>query len=88
MRILIAIGCNAYDHQNSLNGAERDAQRVFSVLTRPELGDYHPERSRLLLSPSVIEVREALREVLFSNGPIDTFSFFFAGHGGVRSGSF
>jgi uncharacterized caspase-like protein len=29
-----------------------------------------------------------LREVLFSNGKIDTFTCFFAGHGGVRSGSF
>ncbi|WP_165190398.1 caspase family protein [Caulobacter soli] len=88
MRVLIAIGCNAYDHQNPLTGAEGDAQRIFDTLTRPELGDYDRARSRLLLSPSSGEVRNALREVLFSNGAVDTFTFFFAGHGGVRGGSF
>jgi Caspase domain len=88
MRVLIAIGCNAYEHQTPLNGAEADAQRMFDALIRPELGDYDPTRSKLLLSPSTTEVREALHEVLFSNGQIDTFTFFFAGHGSLRSGSF
>ncbi len=88
MRILIAIGCNDYEYQTPLNGAETDAKRMFHALVCPELGDYEAARSKLLLSPSVAEVREALREVLFSNGQIDTFTFFFAGHGGVRSGSF
>jgi hypothetical protein len=88
MRVLIAIGCNSYEHHDPLNGAETDAQRMFDALVRPELGDYETARSKLLLSPSIAEVRGALREVLFSNGQIDTFTFFFAGHGEVRSGSF
>ena len=88
MRILIAIGCNRYDHQDDLDGAERDAQQIFNVLIRPDRGEYDAERSRLLLSPTSVEVREALRQVLFPGEPIDTFTFFFAGHGGVRSGSF
>jgi uncharacterized caspase-like protein len=88
MRILIAIGCNAYEHQTPLHGAETDAQRMFDALIRPELGDYDAARSKLLLSPTIAKVREGLREVLFSNDQIDTFTYFFAGHGGVRSGSF
>lgn len=88
MRILLSIGCNVYDHANTLTGAEADAQRMFDTLVRPDVGDYEGSRSRLLLSPSIDDVREALREALFSNGAIDTFTFFFAGHGGVRAGSF
>lgn len=88
MRLLISIGCNAYDHAQALTGAEADARRMFEALIRSDVGEYDPERSKLLLSPSMDEVRQALRNVLFSNGAIDTFTFFFAGHGGVRAGSF
>lgn len=88
MRVLISIGCNAYDHISPLSSAELDARRMFEALIRPEIGEYDRERSRLLLSPTGDEVRQTIREVLFSNGAIDTFTFFFAGHGGVKSGSF
>ncbi|MBB5546998.1 caspase family protein [Paraburkholderia fungorum] len=88
MRILLSIGCNAYDHANTLEGAEADARRMFDALVRPDIGDYDQSRSQLILSPSVDAVRKALREALFSNGTIDTFTLFFAGHGGVRAGSF
>lgn len=89
--MLISIGCNSYDYENSfksLTGAEFDARRIFNALIKPDTGDYDLSRSKLLLSPSIGEVRSALREVLFSTGTIDTFSFFFAGHGGVQAGSF
>lgn len=88
MRLLISIGCNVYDHVPVLKGAEADAHRMFEALIRPDVGEYDPARSKLLLSPSMDELRQALRDVLFSNGAIDTFTFFFAGHGGVRAGSF
>lgn len=88
MRLLISIGCNTYDHASALTGGESDARRMFEALIRSDVGEYDPVRSKLLLSPSVDEVRQALRDVLFSNGIIDTFTFFFAGHGGVRAGSF
>lgn len=88
MRLLISIGCNVYDHAPVLKGAEADAHRMFEALIRPDVGEYDPARSKLLLSPSMDELRQALRDVLFSNGAIDTFTFFFAGHGGVRAGSF
>ena len=88
MRLLISIGCNTYDHAQALTGAEADARRMFEALIRSDVGDYDPARSKLLLSPTMDEVLQALREILFSNGAIDTFTFFFAGHGGVRAGSF
>ena len=88
MRVLLSIGCNTYEHAGALTGAEADARRIFETLVRPNVGDYDETASRLLLSPSVDDVRSALRETLFANGTIDTFTFFFAGHGGVRAGSF
>ncbi len=88
MRILLAIGCNKYDHESPLEVAESDAERVFKALLRPEIGDYDAAHSELLLSPTLDEIRGALKRVLFDASPIDTFTFFFAGHGAVESGSF
>lgn len=88
LRILLAIGCDDYEHENPLNGAENDARRVFDALLRPELGDYDRDGSELLLSPTVNEARDTIRRALFSGPEIDTFTFFFAGHGAVESGSF
>jgi hypothetical protein len=88
MRVLLAIGCDSYDHVTQLNGAERDAQRMYNALTLPNVGEYDTDRSRLLLSPPYDAVREALREVLFAEPKPDTFTFFFAGHGSVAAGAF
>lgn len=88
MRALLAIGCDQYDHSTQLEGAERDAQRVFDALTRPEVGEYDPTRSQLLLSPSYEQFRQALKSVLFAAPRPETFTLFFAGHGSVSSGAF
>jgi hypothetical protein len=88
MRVLLAIGCDSYDHADLLHGAERDAQRMYNLLIRPEVGEYDTNRSRLLLSPTYSDVREALREALFTEPSPDTFTFFFAGHGSVSAGAF
>lgn len=87
-RALIAIGCDAYDHIGPLSGAEADARDIFSTLMRPEVGDYDLERSRLLQSPTLQEVRDALAAVLFDGGALDTLALSFAGHGAVGAGSF
>ena len=52
------------------------------------VGDYDPAHSRLLLSPTRAQVERVLAEVLADPAPIDTLTIFFAGHGGVKSGSF
>lgn len=88
MRVLLAIGCNEYFEANPLTGAESDAQRVFDALVTSEPSWYDATRSRLLHSPTLDEVRAAVREMLFKGPAIQTFTFFFAGHGGVHAGSF
>jgi hypothetical protein len=85
MRILLSIGCNSYYHLGNLGGAEADATRIYETLMRSEVGGYDAARSRLRLSPTAAEVRNALAEVLFAGGQIDTFTFFFCGpRGGAR----
>ena len=88
MRVLLAIGCDSYDHAGLLHGAERDARRIYDSLIRAEVGEYDTNRSRLLLSPTYSDVREALREALFTEPQPKTFTFFFAGHGSVSAGAF
>ncbi|MGA7436758.1 MAG: hypothetical protein WBW32_01375 [Luteibacter sp.] len=62
---------------------------MFDALSNPAVGDYDPALSRLLLSPTIEEVRQTLMDVLYkAPGRIDTFTFFFAGHGGVASHNF
>ena len=86
-RLLLAVGCDTYDHVESLDGAERDAKAVFQHLTAP-VGDYDSGGSVLLLSPSVTAINAALSGLPFANRDIDTFTFFFAGHGGHKSGTY
>ena len=38
MRILLAIGCNEYEHSTPLESAEDDAIRIFNALVKPEVG--------------------------------------------------
>lgn len=87
-RALLAIGCNAYDHLNSLTCAEADADALFGLLIEPSIGDYDAARSRLLLSPTLQDVRGALATMLFEGEALDTLTITFAGHGAASSGSF
>lgn len=86
-RILLAIGCDAYDHLNPLTGAVFDAKRVSDLLTDEAFGDYEAERSQILLSPTKEEVLKALSETL-SVPDLETFTLYFAGHGGAEKGTF
>lgn len=88
-RILICIGVNQYDavDLDALDGAEADAQNIFDTLTDTKLGGYDPVSSRLLMSPTLMEVRQVLDD-LIGLKPVDTVTFFFAGHGGVNAGSY
>jgi hypothetical protein len=86
MRLLISIGCNNYLNLDTLYGAEQDAEHIFKLMVLE--GDYDKNRSKLLLSPTHSDLMAALDEILFSNGSIDVFTIFFAGHGGVKQGSY
>lgn len=83
MRAVLAIGVNAYDYTTPLSGAEIDAQRIHDSLVDPEIGGCDPGRSRLLLSPTVAEVRDAVRDLAFGHPPLDELTVFFAGHGDI-----
>lgn len=87
-RALLAIGCNLYDNLKPLKGAEADAQGLYNLLIQPEIGDYDVGRSRLLTSPTLQTVREALADIVFGGEPLDTLTVTFAGHGTVSGGSF
>ena len=87
-RALIAIGCNNYDQMNPLAAAEADAKGIYDTLSQPSIGDYDEDKSRILLSPSLQQVRQALTEILFSGEKLDTLTVTFAGHGGISGGSF
>jgi Caspase domain len=88
MRLLLAIGCDVYDHITSLAGAELDAKRIYERLTSPLIGAYNLEHSRLVLSPTSDDIRSALRDLLLVGEPIDELTIYFAGHGCVSTASF
>src|SRR5262249_21009536 len=86
-RLLVAVGCDQYEHLNRLSGAEADARAIFEILTGAT-GEYDRGESKLLLSPSLGELKETLNDTLFTNQPIEVLTLFFAGHGGVGSGTY
>jgi hypothetical protein len=87
MNVLISIGCDFYDKLSPLNGAAHDAKEVFHALTGKD-GEYDKTVSRLLLSPDTKTMKDALSAVFPSGIEVDVFTFFFAGHGGAKAGSF
>ena len=90
MRVLIAIGCDAYDNPPlaPLAGAENDATAIFEHLATKNWGEYDQAQSKLLLSPTMAAVRSTIEEVLFSGPPIEELTFFFAGHGSVKDSGY
>ena len=87
MNLLLCIGCDNYTRITPLTGAEQDARNIFRLLT--EKGDhYQPHLSRLLLSPTISSIVSSLIELSSSCQTIDVLTFFFAGHGSVKAGSF
>lgn len=89
-RILIAIGCNTFDDPllGTLKGAENDAQSIFAKLVEDGLGEFSSEHSKLLLSPSLDEVRTVISETLFGTDGIDCLTVFYAGHGAIKDGTY
>lgn len=87
-RVVLCIGCNSYVHLSCLSGAERDAENVFRLLTDANYGAYTVDDARLLLSPRLPAVIEALNFLVRDKGPVDTLTLFFAGHGGVIKGTY
>lgn len=89
-RVLIAIGCNTFDDPSltTLHGAENDASSIYDVLVNQEAGEFSADQSKLLLSPSLQEVRDAISDTLFTIDSIDCLTVFYAGHGEVKDGTY
>lgn len=78
-RAALSIGCDNYQILPRLHGAARDATRIYELLLDQNYGEYDADASILVLSPTLAELRDAIRHVLFNSGSMDTFTFFFAG---------
>ncbi len=78
-RIAIVVGCDIYDIASvrNLNSAEIDAERMADALGAGT------NRIILQRSPSVAEVQSAFASISTEN--IEDLTFYFAGHGVVRS---
>jgi hypothetical protein len=87
MNALLCIGCNTYDHLQDLEGAEKDAKEAFDLLF-DQNGFYDQEVSNLLVSPTTNAIKDALNKLFPAGKEIDVFTFFFAGHAGVKASSF
>ncbi|MFX1767701.1 MULTISPECIES: caspase family protein [Paraburkholderia] len=87
-RVLLCVGCDRYENLATLHAAESDASAAFAIFTDPAFGAYPAADARLLLSPSVADVHIALTELFLDRDPADTFTFVFAGHGGVVRGTY
>ena len=84
-RVCICIGVTNYSDPRltRLKGAEVDAKSMFEALTDPSRGEHDPVESILLLDPTRRKISEAIADLAYG-GEVDTFTFFFAGHGGVN----
>jgi uncharacterized caspase-like protein len=87
MNALLCIGCNTYQSLKCLRRAEEDARNVFDLLSTQE-ENRPPSKSSLLLSPEASEITDTLNTLFRDDREIDVFTFFFAGHAAVRTGSF
>jgi hypothetical protein len=70
-----------------LQGAGVDAKSMFAALTDSEKGEYDKYNSLLLLDPSKQRIIEAIADLAYDDA-VDTFTFFFAGHGGLKNEAF
>jgi len=86
--LLLCIGCNDYIFVDSLWGAENDAKNIYNQLVLSDYGVYQEEDSVLLLSPDLNGFRVALSELQECEGPIQSVTIYFAGHGAARNGSY
>jgi hypothetical protein len=90
-RIFLGIASSLYEdtkHLPLLKGTIQDAHNIQQILLDNMLGDYNPDLSKLLISPQLSEVHNAIKESLFVEGKIDCFTLYFAGHGVSHRGTY
>lgn len=89
MRGCLVVGCVEYTDTSltRLPGALVDADKMHTALCSPAIGDCALLHSQKLLSPTRLQLEDALRKLL-ARSDFDVFTFYFAGHGEVRNGTF
>lgn len=87
-KVLLCIGCDAYEHIGALNGAERDAQSIQHALTASEWSCISDQDAVLLLSPSRADLDRTLVELQDRYEQIESLTIFFAGHGAEANDSY
>lgn len=88
-RVCICVGVTSHQDPRltQLRGARIDAESMFSALTNSEKGEYDKNNSVLLLNPNKQEIIKAIADLAYDDA-VDTFTFFFAGHGGLKNEAF
>ncbi|KPY29527.1 MULTISPECIES: caspase family protein [Pseudomonas] len=89
-KVLLSIGCDNYRFPplDPLSGAERDALSIFSALSTGSLSSIAPEDAYLLRSPGRGELDATLLQIQDRYDEIESFTLFFAGHGGEANDSY
>ncbi|MEO9527713.1 caspase family protein [Roseibium sp.] len=88
-RVCICVGVTNHEDArlSQLKGAEVDAKNFFAALTDPGKGGYDADASVLLLDPKKNDVAAAVADLAYGDS-VESFTFFFAGHGGVSNEAF
>ncbi|WP_122555440.1 caspase family protein [Pseudomonas viridiflava] len=87
-RMLLSIGCDVYQHLNSLNGAVLDAEAIHLELSEGEHNLIKAEDACLLRSPTTAQLVDALGAIQDRYSELESLTIFFAGHGGESNGSY
>ncbi len=90
-RIFLGISSSSYEdgeHLPLLEGTIADGRNIEQALLNNSLGDYDANLSRLLVSPTLLELRNTIKEILFREDKIDCFTLYFAGHGISHMGTY
>lgn len=91
MRIFLGIASSEYEDTNHLlplEGTIADGRNIEAALSNNVLGEYNTDLSKLLISPTLSEVQNAIRELLFTGERAKCFTLYFAGHGISHRGAY
>lgn len=87
-KVLLCIGCDDYQSLNKLSGAERDARSIHTALSTGPLSSIQPADAYLLNSPARHQLDATLLDIQDRYDEVESFTLFFAGHGGEANDSY
>lgn len=87
-KVLLCIGCDNYQFLSKLSGAERDALAIHTALSTGPLSVIQSADAYLLQSPARHQLDAVLLEIQDRYAEIESFTLFFAGHGGEANDSY